>query len=265
MFEWTGDWSDDSRQWTPQLLAELNYALDVLDGTFWISFTDFLQYFVFFEVCMVRQPHHQRPWTEVRRKLWMALTPPPPLLSLSSPGVPGADAGSSPSSAPLLLGDKPLRISCMFILQLDSQTPTEVYFSAHQPNKLHSHSHGSLYFDIGVTVLRIESNGTFTFACSSGLAVERQVQATAVLDPGVYIVIPMTSGTKLKQYQLQRENSEQDSPTGESFSAVRLLDAERERFSKEVDAVFDEIFDRFDTDNDGVSVMFELCLLMLCD
>jgi hypothetical protein len=103
---------------------------------------------------------------------------------------------------------------------------------------------------VGVTVLQIEADGTFTFACSSGLAVERQIQTSAILEPGVYIVIPMTSGTKLKQYQLQRDSfghRKNDSPQ------TSITDDRRENFSKEVDAVFDEIFDRFDADNDGVS------------
>lgn len=274
MFEWTGDWSDDSSQWTPALLQEMNYALDVLDGTFWISFDDFLRYFVFFEVCLVRQPQHQRPWTEVRRRLWVSLVPPPL-------GYNGEEEGSS---APLLVTDTmdiPRRISCMFILQVTSPTPTVMYFSAHQPNKVRSESEGCLYFDIGVTVLRIEVDGTFTFACSSGLAVERQVQTSAVLEQGVYIVIPMTSGAKLKQYQQQRDQNTSSTDTNRrnstsatyydednlpnsqlgvrdgcdtsSFGSVPLLDETKENFSEAVDAVFDEIFDRFDTDNDGVT------------
>ena len=267
MFEWTGAWSDDSSQWTPELLREMNYTLDVLDGTFWIAFVDFLKYFVCFEVCLVRQPQHQRPWTEVRRKLWVSLLPSPRIESASAAGDSAVSYSSfSCSSSPHLWRDSaleiPRRIPCMFILHVTSQTPTEMYFSAHQPYKVRSESNGSLYIDIGVTVLRIELDGTFSFVCSSGLAVERQIQASAIVEPGLYIVIPMTSGTKLKQYHLQRESAaaaaaaevnKSSRACTDGRGAVQLLDEHREeRFSEAVDAVFDEIFDRFDSDRDGV-------------
>jgi len=38
--EWNGDWSDNSKLWTPQLKKELNYV-DANDGSFWMSFDDF--------------------------------------------------------------------------------------------------------------------------------------------------------------------------------------------------------------------------------
>lgn len=243
MFEWTGDWSDDSPQWTSELLQELNYTLDVMDGTFWISFNDFLQFFIFFEVCMVRQHHLQNSWTEERCRLWISLVPPPLLTSDSELNFPLP-----------LLGDIPRRVSSMFIYRVTGKSPTEVYFSLHQSNKLRSTRDGSPYIDIGVTVLRIEPNGTFTFACSSGLAVERQVQTSAFLEPGLYIVVPMTSGTKLKQYQLQRDSFSNDHPS--NSREVKLFGTSKESFSDDVNAVYDEIFDRFDTDNDGVCSIF---------
>lgn len=43
-FEWTGDWSDQSANWTPELKKTLNYT-DSEDGTFWMSFVDFCHYF----------------------------------------------------------------------------------------------------------------------------------------------------------------------------------------------------------------------------
>ena len=43
-FEWTGDWSDQSANWTPELKSELNFT-DEDDGMFWMSFVDFCHYF----------------------------------------------------------------------------------------------------------------------------------------------------------------------------------------------------------------------------
>lgn len=44
-FEWTGDWSDQSPLWTDKMKAELNPMLEENDGTFWISYEDFLTMF----------------------------------------------------------------------------------------------------------------------------------------------------------------------------------------------------------------------------
>eukprot|EP00455_Lapot_gusevi_P000170 TRINITY_DN10070_c0_g1_i7.p1 TRINITY_DN10070_c0_g1~~TRINITY_DN10070_c0_g1_i7.p1 ORF type:complete len:371 (+),score=73.41 TRINITY_DN10070_c0_g1_i7:336-1448(+) len=59
-FEWKGDWSDDSDKWTPQLRRQLN-VVNSNDGVFWMSYSDFLQYFRSISVCKV-----QRGWQSVR-------------------------------------------------------------------------------------------------------------------------------------------------------------------------------------------------------
>ena len=43
-FEWTGDWSDQSANWTPEIKKQLNYQ-EENDGSFWMSFLDFCHYF----------------------------------------------------------------------------------------------------------------------------------------------------------------------------------------------------------------------------
>ena len=58
--EWRGDWSEDSRLWTPDLRRQLEYS-SVNDGTFFMAFDDFLDYFKSVEACRVR-PN----WAEVR-------------------------------------------------------------------------------------------------------------------------------------------------------------------------------------------------------
>lgn len=42
--EWQGDWSDGSKQWTPEMMKKLNHRFGD-DGIFWISFKDFLKHF----------------------------------------------------------------------------------------------------------------------------------------------------------------------------------------------------------------------------
>ena len=50
--EWQGDWSDSSAKWTPQLKKLLNFT-DAADGTFWMSFDDFKDYFSTITICRI--------------------------------------------------------------------------------------------------------------------------------------------------------------------------------------------------------------------
>lgn len=42
--EWTGDWSDGSKLWTPEMMMKLKHSFGD-DGIFWISYKDFLKHF----------------------------------------------------------------------------------------------------------------------------------------------------------------------------------------------------------------------------
>jgi len=54
-FEWGGAWCDkDQERWTPEMIELLNPNFDELDGTFWMSFEDFVQHFRGLNVCRVR-------------------------------------------------------------------------------------------------------------------------------------------------------------------------------------------------------------------
>jgi hypothetical protein len=50
--EWTGDWSDNSSKWTPELKAQLNWESSD-DGRFWMSIEDFCHYFSNVTICRV--------------------------------------------------------------------------------------------------------------------------------------------------------------------------------------------------------------------
>lgn len=55
-FEWKGDWSDTSSNWTPELKAELEFT-EVNDGTFWMSFADFCHYFSRVQICRINDDY----------------------------------------------------------------------------------------------------------------------------------------------------------------------------------------------------------------
>jgi len=48
--EWTGDWSDDSPKWTPELKKLLKFEKE-LDGTFWMDYNDFLKFYTSTHIC----------------------------------------------------------------------------------------------------------------------------------------------------------------------------------------------------------------------
>jgi calpain-15 len=48
--EWNGDWSDKSAKWTEALKQQLQLT-QVEDGTFWMSFKDFIEYFSYVTIC----------------------------------------------------------------------------------------------------------------------------------------------------------------------------------------------------------------------
>lgn len=59
-FEWNGDWSDNSHLWTQEMIDLVKPNLSGDDGTFWMSFSDFVSNFDSLDVCRVRN------WDEVR-------------------------------------------------------------------------------------------------------------------------------------------------------------------------------------------------------
>jgi calpain-15 len=59
-FEWDGDWSDNSPQWTQEFIDLVKPNLDGDDGTFWMCFSDFVANFDSLDVCRVRN------WDEIR-------------------------------------------------------------------------------------------------------------------------------------------------------------------------------------------------------
>lgn len=52
--EWDGDWSDKSDLWTEKTKAQVNYE-DKNDGTFWISFVDYISFFYITTICFYRE------------------------------------------------------------------------------------------------------------------------------------------------------------------------------------------------------------------
>ena len=54
--EWSGDWSDKSSKWTPKTKAQVNFQ-DKNDGTFWISFDDYIEFFYMTTICFYSEKY----------------------------------------------------------------------------------------------------------------------------------------------------------------------------------------------------------------
>ena len=59
-FEWDGDWGDSSPLWTQEVIDIVQPILDDKDGTFWMSFEDFIKMFTCLNVCRVRNWQENR-------------------------------------------------------------------------------------------------------------------------------------------------------------------------------------------------------------
>lgn len=60
-FEWGGKWSDnDTESWTREMIDAFQPEFDIYDGTFWISYNEFFNYFTSLAICKTRNWHELR-------------------------------------------------------------------------------------------------------------------------------------------------------------------------------------------------------------
>lgn len=211
-FEWDGAWGDNSPEMNdPEVRDELEVELAADDGTFWMSFDDFLSHFVAISVCFphvpgtgvnrppavwpdsIPAPHHAdrgvaTAGTVVRRKACFA----------PATGADGKPSGLQAEQWFTLRVDAPAggsedeRVTCMIGLhQIDERVPSAPH-----------------YIDCGLAVLEDVGGDLIPVSsviglshepeqerpCSVGAAVVRDQLLVAQLLPGEYVVVPTTSG-----------------------------------------------------------------------
>ena len=54
--EWQGDWGDKSDKWTPKTKAQVKFV-DKNDGTFWIAFEDYINFFYITTICFYKEKY----------------------------------------------------------------------------------------------------------------------------------------------------------------------------------------------------------------
>ena len=90
------------------------------------------------------------------------------------------------------------------------------------------------YLDIGVTLLKLAADNTYTLQASSGNSVSRENQVEAKVGPGRYVAIPTTTGCKFAMAVAQ----------GGSVEPVALHDGDG-KLNKAAETALREMFDRY--------------------
>ena len=255
--EWNGDWSDSSPLWTEQMLQEIERVVKSDDGTFWMSFQDMLTNFYSINVCMTRHPKYsQQPWIESRRKFYIDY-----------------DADDFPIATAAVTDDDD-RVSVPIFALTVSQPGGGHFIAAVHQEDIRCQG-AKPYIDIGVSVLKVDPTyGTFSLVTGSGTSVERQNQTDQFhLPAGKYLVVPTTTGIKLKQQCIQEgsttatnmEGQQQQQRPHPKQLVIRDIQegGQAVRFTEEAEEVFSELFDRMDHDGDGLLNKVELDQFMV--
>ncbi|CAG9320530.1 unnamed protein product [Blepharisma stoltei] len=201
-FEWQGAWSDNSREWTPEMINALHPVFDKSDGQFWMCYQDFLYYFQRVvmgktELCYER-----------REKNWMIKNP--------SHGAVAYE-----------------------YYTINVATRTEVTLGIHQEDeRCVGTKQYRRYLDLGIVVIRWEVDKYVFFASTEKNLLDRQVQLELTLDPGYYVVLPISGGCSFRV------------PEGEKH-LVPLL-TETDDLHPIFQSTIKDIFRRFDSDMDGI-------------
>lgn len=163
VFEWTGDWSDSSSKWTPQLINCLGVNLNANDGDFWISWEDFLQNFDTLTVCKISG------WHELRIK--------------------GKFVKSFDQT-----NEKINHFCSRWYYEIDVRQQCKIIFGIHQEDeRFVGVKETRPYLDIGLAVVRHE-NGVYKLIDFKNTDFEREKYLELSLEPGTYYLVPRSNG-----------------------------------------------------------------------
>ena len=150
--EWTGDWCDNSRKWTPRMRRELHFDGNK-DGNFWISFSDFTKNFLSIYINVMLDDRHW--WTTPIDGEWKA----------------GRNDGASPTNASKDASTLPQWIIRMrkptvikgTLERMDCEFPAHIYMADIGGNRLTLLYRGDRYREHAFTVNSLVSSFEWTF------------------------------------------------------------------------------------------------------
>jgi calpain-15 len=197
-FEWNGAWSDNSREWTPEFKQYFHPIFDKNDGAFWMTFEDFIKNFQRIVV------GHLGYTLEERKKTLIKVN---------------ALYGAMPSDYFIL----DLFEESQIVVELHQEDERSVGVERFRP-----------YLDLGLAILE-DGYGLVQYSQVTNQERERQIEAR--LQPGRYLLVPVSGGSVFR-------------PEGRLPEMPLLSD------SGEFDPIFKstlrDIFRKYDSDLDQV-------------
>lgn len=177
LFEWTGDWSPDSILWTDEIIRDFDIDLDKQGKTFWISVDNFLENFSKLHVAKTQK------WNELRIKGKL---------------VHGVDQNNPKIS----------HFCSRWFYQFEVVKTTHVVFGMHQEDqKIPSIGKTRPFVDIGLALMKVVGE-TYELVDYHDTDFVRQDFLEAILEPGVYVVLPRSVGVCLSFDNHQKDLSE---------------------------------------------------------
>jgi hypothetical protein len=194
-FEWKGRWSDNSRDWSREMVDAVRPNFDADDGAFWMDWQDFTGLFYKVVVSKVKN------YCEVRLKNLF---------------VKDSAAGARPSLYYRLVVPQTTQLTLGVHQEDDRAVGVNEYRS---------------YLDIGLAILAED----FTPVAVEYTKTDREVFLETCLNPGSYLVVPLTSGCYLQR------------PAAAKPKAFPLMTEEGDLHPL-FQSTIKDIFRRFDTD-----------------
>ena len=166
VFSWKGDWSASSPKWTKEAIRRVNPSLDEDDGTFYMSFDDFLNRFTAISLCRVRTFYEARVQGRFCR------------VSIAERNT----------------------VVSKFYYCIDVSEPCKLFISIHQEDeRIFGVESKRAYLDVGLVVLKRASGDQPDVCYYRPNCNKREVDLEVDLEPGSYIILPRTTGCKLRR------------------------------------------------------------------
>lgn len=160
-FEWDGDWSDHSPLWTESMKAEVKPDLDDEDGTFWMSYADFLKHFVNVNVC------HVNGYYEARVK-----------------GI--------------FTRNEEEQVISKWFYYLTVPEACKLFIGVHQEDeRIMGAKVKRSNLDLGIVVMKAGEDGKWSIYKVQDCELAREVEMQVHVEPGNYVIVPRTSGCTL--------------------------------------------------------------------
>lgn len=166
VFEWNGDWSPISTKWSKAAIKQLSPELEEDDGTFWMNLTDFYKYFTALNISRIHTFYEARVQGRFNR---------------------------------LNISEKSTVISKYYYC-IDIAEPSKLFIALHQEDeRIFGVDSKRSYLDVGIVVLKRASGDQPEICFYRSNQNKREVEIEVDLDPGSYIILPRTTGCKLRR------------------------------------------------------------------